>query len=81
MVWEGSGPDGLAPIPISFVLIYSSQGDFGQYIGAVLRNFPLLTVVFCLIRLSYRLRFTKRTPAATLRQPGQQLTLYRQSGI
>lgn len=65
----------------SFVLIYSSQGDFGQYMGAVLRNFPLLTVVFCLIRLSYRLRFTKRTPAATLRQPGQQLTLYRQSGI
>ncbi len=59
----------------SFVLIYSSQGDFGQYMGAVLRNFPLLTVVFYLIRLSYRLRFTKRTPAATLRQPGQQLTL------
>lgn len=29
-----------------FVIVYISQGDFGQYAGAVLRNFPLFALTF-----------------------------------
>jgi len=65
----------------SFVLIYANQGDFGQYAGAVLRNFPLLAIVFWLLQLSYRLCFSKRTSAAPSHAPGRNLTLHRQSSI
>ena len=33
----------------SFVVVYVNQGSFGQYMGASLRNFPLLAVAFLLI--------------------------------
>lgn len=51
----------------SFVLIYANQGDFGQYAGAVLRNFPLFAAVFWLIHLSYRMRIFKGMPTASIR--------------
>ena len=44
----------------SFVLVYVSQGDFGQYAGAVLRNFPMFAVIFWFIQLSHRLRISKQ---------------------
>lgn len=40
----------------NFVIVYVNQGDFGQYAGAALRNFPLFAVVFWLIGKSYRMR-------------------------
>lgn len=39
-----------------FVIVYVSQGDFGQYAGVALRSFPLFAVVFWLIGKSYRVR-------------------------
>ena len=33
-----------------FVIVYISQGDFGQYAGAILRNFPLFALTFWLIQ-------------------------------
>jgi hypothetical protein len=40
----------------SFVIVYVSQGDFAQYVGASLRNFPLFTVMFLLMARVCRFR-------------------------
>lgn len=37
-----------------FIVLYTAQGSFGQYIGSVLRNFPLLAVVLLVLGWSYR---------------------------
>lgn len=38
-----------------FVIVYANQGDLSQYAGAVLRNFPLLALVFWFLTLAYAL--------------------------
>ncbi len=65
----------------SFVLIYVSQGDFGQYAGAVLRNFPLFAAVFWLIHVSYRMRILKEIPAASIRGQRADTTPYHETGF
>ncbi|PYR93206.1 MAG: hypothetical protein DMF84_09410 [Acidobacteria bacterium] len=39
-----------------FVIVYTSQGDFGHYSGAVLRNFPLFTMTFWSIAKCFRVQ-------------------------
>ena len=43
-----------------FVVVYVSQGDFGQYAGASLRGFPLFAALFWAIGKSYPIRLRKR---------------------
>jgi hypothetical protein len=43
-----------------FVIVYVNQGNFGQYAGAILRNFPLFAIVFVVIILLYRIRIQQR---------------------
>lgn len=38
---------------VYFVLFFSAQGSFGQYWGAILRNFPVLAIVFIGIKGLY----------------------------
>ena len=45
----------------TFVIVYASQGDFGQYMVATFRNFPLFAVVFWLLARCYRLRPRRRS--------------------
>jgi len=47
-----------------FVIVYGHQGDFGQYLAAVLRNFPLLTVVFIGIMVASRRRWRWMPPSS-----------------
>lgn len=64
----------------SFVLVYANQGDFGQYAGAALRNFPLFAIVFWLIALSYRVRLRRPRPSARLVRGEQRRVLSYMSG-
>lgn len=39
-----------------FVVVYANQGDFGQYMGAAGRNFPVLGAVFFVLLFASRVR-------------------------
>lgn len=39
---------------VNFVIVYVAQGSFGQYAGAVLRNFPLFAITFYLFAILAR---------------------------
>ena len=49
-----------------FIIVYAGQGDLGQYIGAVLRGFPLFVIVFWLLIAASRIRWRA---VAVLRRP------------
>lgn len=42
-----------------FVIVYANQGDFSQYMGEILRNFPLFALVFWLIAQGARIRLRR----------------------
>lgn len=70
----------------SFVFVYASQGDFGQYAGAALRSFPLFAILFWLIGQSFRLRLRLRRgtfrsrPSIPGRKSARQFALQRNGG-
>ena len=44
-----------------FTLVYASSGDLGHYAGAVLREFPIFTVVFLMLGLIWRVAGVQKT--------------------
>ena len=57
-----------------FVIVYANQGDFGQYMGTTLRNFPLFALVFWLIAQAARVRISRRISHTHFIQTGHQPT-------
>jgi hypothetical protein len=55
----------------SFVVVYASQGDFGQYMDASLRRFPLFAAIFWLLAQFYRFRPRRRNLSHWLHSDGQ----------
>jgi hypothetical protein len=53
-----------------FMIVYANQGDFGQYVGGVLRDFPLLAAMLWLLARygSGIMRYATRAPAASRKQ-------------
>jgi len=54
----------------SFLVVYSNQGDLGQFSGQVLRDFPLLALALWLLTRIQRARFksyTSHSPMSVLR--------------
>jgi hypothetical protein len=52
-----------------FLVVYSNQGDVGQYAEAVFRTFPLLAGVLWLISRLHRLRTRRTVPPSLATQP------------
>ena len=51
-----------------FIVVYANQGSFGQYVGAVLRSFPLFVLTFWLLGLFSRVRLSRRPERTRLVQ-------------